>query len=119
MRGNAKDFETTMDTEDYSFKETTWGDMHVELGTVNKEIDVSPFLKGLPDDRCQSPHWGYLFKGRIRVNYGDREEVIEAGDTYYMEPGHTAVIDRTCLFDYWSIVSLAARRLQEAMSLCA
>jgi hypothetical protein len=93
MRGNAKDFETTMDTEDYSFKETTWGDMHVELGTVNKEIDVSPFLKGLPDDRCQSPHWGYLFKGRIRVNYGDREEVIEAGDTYYMEPGHTAVIE--------------------------
>jgi quercetin dioxygenase-like cupin family protein len=82
-----------MDTDDYSFREATWGDMHVEMGTVNTEIDVAPFLKGLPNDMCQAPHYGYLFKGRVRVNYGDREEVIEAGDTYYMEPGHTAVIE--------------------------
>jgi quercetin dioxygenase-like cupin family protein len=82
-----------MDTDDYLFRETEFGDMHVELGKVNTEIDVTPLLKGLPNDRCQAPHWGYLFKGRVRVNYGDREEIIEAGDTYYMEPGHTAVIE--------------------------
>ena len=28
--------------------------------------DESPF-KGLPDDRCQCDHWGYLFKGSFRV----------------------------------------------------
>src|SRR5207245_7421707 len=29
--------------------------------------DLAPLLKGLPDDRCQCPHWGFLFKGRIVV----------------------------------------------------
>jgi quercetin dioxygenase-like cupin family protein len=82
-----------MDTDDYVFKETDFGDMHVELGKVNTEIDVTPYLKGLPNDRCQARHYGYLFKGRVRVNYGDREEIIEAGDTYYLEPGHTAVVE--------------------------
>jgi quercetin dioxygenase-like cupin family protein len=26
--------------------------------------------------------------GRLTVRYGDREEVIEAGDAFYMLPGH-------------------------------
>ena len=26
--------------------------------------DASSMVKGLPDDRCQAPHWGYLFWGR-------------------------------------------------------
>ena len=32
--------------------------------------DESPF-NGLPDDRCQCPHWGYLIKGSFRVTYRD------------------------------------------------
>jgi len=45
-------------------------------------------LKGLPGDSCQCPHWGYLFSGRITVTYADHEEVYEAGDAFYMTPGH-------------------------------
>ena len=45
-------------------------------------------LRGLPDDRCQAPHWGYLFSGRIVVDYGDRQETILGGQAYYIEPGH-------------------------------
>ena len=37
--------------------------------------DESPF-KGLPDDRCQCDHWGYLFKGSFRVTYLDGPEEI-------------------------------------------
>jgi hypothetical protein len=42
----------------------------------------------LPDDRCQAPHWGYLFSGKIVVYYKDRSETIEGGSAYYIEPGH-------------------------------
>jgi len=40
-------------------------------------------VKGLPDDRCQAPHWGYVFSGKIVVDYGDLEETIEGGQAYY------------------------------------
>jgi len=50
--------------------------------------DASPF-KGLPDDRCQCDHWGYLFEGSFRVTYGDgEEEVVHAGEAYHLRPGH-------------------------------
>ena len=50
--------------------------------------DESPF-KGLPDDRCQCDHWGYLFKGSFRVSYKDApDEVVNAGEAYHLRPGH-------------------------------
>jgi hypothetical protein len=50
--------------------------------------DESPF-KGLPNDRCQCDHWGYIFKGSFRVTYVDGpEEIIRAGDAYHLRPGH-------------------------------
>ena len=46
-------------------------------------------FKGLPDDACQSPHWGYLFKGRFRAPLTDGGEiVVSAGEAYYLPPGH-------------------------------
>ena len=27
--------------------------------------DMAPMFVGLPDDRCQCPHWGYVFKGKL------------------------------------------------------
>src|ERR1022692_1393692 len=27
--------------------------------TIRQGADLAPMLKGLPDDRCQCPHWGY------------------------------------------------------------
>lgn len=50
--------------------------------------DESPF-KGLPDDRCQCDHWGYLFSGSFRVIYLDgSEEIVHAGEAYHLRPGH-------------------------------
>ena len=50
--------------------------------------DESPF-QGLPSDRCQCDHWGYVFKGSFRVTYPDGpEEVIRAGEAYHLRPGH-------------------------------
>ena len=50
--------------------------------------DESPF-KGLPGDRCQCDHWGFLFKGAFRVRYTDGpDEIVRAGEAYHLRPGH-------------------------------
>ena len=55
--------------------------------------DFCQFLKGLPHDHCQCPHWGYLLEGQIKVDYQDgSSEVVEPGDLYYWPPGHTIAV---------------------------
>jgi cupin domain len=54
----------------------------------NVDADTAPLLKGLPDDRCQCPHWGYVLKGRVVFTFEDREEIHEAGDAFYVPGGH-------------------------------
>jgi len=63
-------------------------DTTVDFVTIRQDHSLAPLLKGLPDDRCQCPHWGYLFSGQLTVEYADRTEVIEAGEAFYMPPGH-------------------------------
>jgi hypothetical protein len=92
MRISKSDMKTVMETDDMSMKEEIWGDMQVGYNSTETEIDVGPLLKGLPNDMCQAPHWGYVFRGNIQIKYPDREENINAGDTFYIEPGHTGVI---------------------------
>ncbi len=55
------------------------------------ERDLAPLFRGLPDDRCQVPRLGYVVAGRMTFRFADREETYEAGDAYYVPPGHTPV----------------------------
>jgi hypothetical protein len=63
-------------------------DYTAEFVTIHQSHSLADMLKGLPGDRCPCPHWGYLIAGRITVSYEDHEEIIEAGDAFYMTPGH-------------------------------
>ncbi len=94
MRGSRKDMRLAEDYgEDFRSHQAEWGGMIAELSSFPAGTDATAIFKGLPDDMCQSPHWGYVLKGRLRVRYKDREEVIEGGDAYYLEPGHVAIYD--------------------------
>jgi hypothetical protein len=64
------------------------GDMSAAFVRFPKGTDMGPALKGLPGDLCQVPHWGYLFKGRLKMRTEDGEEVYEAGQAFYWPPGH-------------------------------
>jgi hypothetical protein len=68
------------------------GGYTVGFETFREDADGTPLFKGLPDDRCQSPHWGYVVNGRITFRYADHEEIYETGDAYYAPPGHIPVI---------------------------
>jgi glyoxylate utilization-related uncharacterized protein len=60
----------------------------VNFVTFHEDIDATPLMKGLPDDRCQCPHWGYVISGQLHFRFADREETFEAGDAFYLPPGH-------------------------------
>jgi len=53
--------------------------------------DGSPFV-GLPDDRCQCSHFGYVKKGSITYKPASGDETFYAGDAYVVGPGHTPVL---------------------------
>ncbi len=63
-------------------------DLTVDFVTIREAHSLAPMLAGLPGDSCPCPHWGYLFAGSLTVSYADHEEVYQAGDAYYMTPGH-------------------------------
>ena len=77
---------------DYEGRQVDAGEMRIAFESMPAHFppDESPF-KGLPDDRCQCPHWGYVISGAVTFKYADREEVCEAGDAFYTPPGHVPV----------------------------
>ena len=64
----------------------------INFTTFHQDIDGTPLMKGLPDDRCQCPHWGYVLSGRMTYRFADHEEVFEAGDAFYLPPGHIPIV---------------------------
>ena len=61
--------------------------------TYTDDADPAPLFQGLPDDRCQCPHWGVVLKGTLTYRHADgSEDVIGAGEAYYVGPGHLPVM---------------------------
>jgi hypothetical protein len=67
------------------------GTLSAEYLTLGAGTDIAPLLKGLDDDACQSPHWGYVLSGEVVVTYtnGRDEEICKAGDLIYWPAGHS------------------------------
>jgi hypothetical protein len=88
---------------------------------VGEDVDLTPLLEGLPGDVCPSPHWGYVFEGRMWWRFGEREEVFVAGDAYYVPPGHTAGADAESSFVVFSpaevMAEVDAHMMRRAMQL--
>jgi hypothetical protein len=64
----------------------------VAFETYKADVDPASLFAGLPDDRCQCPHWGIVVRGRLTMRFADHEETYQAGDAYYAPPGHTPVV---------------------------
>lgn len=67
------------------------GGYTVGFETYTEDADAAQLFRGLPDDRCQCPHWGYVLSGRVDFRFADRNESYEVGDAYYAPPGHTPI----------------------------
>ena len=84
------DVEGATARQQYAFGDATgYGEFAAEYFSLAAGTDFTPLLKGLEDDLCQCPHWGYLITGRILVTYkGGKQETISSGDLFYWPPGH-------------------------------
>lgn len=67
-------------------------DMTVGFETHKVDVDPAPLFVGLPEDRCQSRHYGYVLAGKIVFRYADHDETYVAGDAYVAPPGHTPLM---------------------------
>ena len=68
------------------------GGYTVGFETYTADADLTPMFAGLPDDRCQCAHWGYVVKGKLTFKTANGDETFETGDAYYVGPGHTPVL---------------------------
>jgi hypothetical protein len=118
MHGSKQDLPVAFDGDGVRSQQVEWSEMNAALESFPAGLDTAPLFKGLPDDRCQCPHWGYILKGRIRIRYADHDEVISAGDLYYMAPGHlplfeedSEVIEFSPKGEYQKTMEVAERNL--------
>ncbi len=89
MHVSKADLEPTVIGE-YEGRSVDSGDFRIAFESMPSHFppDESPF-KGLPGDRCQCDHWGFLFEGSFRVAYNDggEDEIVRAGEAYHLRPG--------------------------------
>jgi hypothetical protein len=93
----------------------------VGFETYHHDVDPAPFFAGLPDDRCQCPHWGVVSSGQVTFRWADHEETYVAGDAYYAAPGHlpliaagTAVVEFSPTAELDATMAVVQRNLAEA-----
>ena len=70
------------------------GEFGAEYFVLGAGVDIAPLLKGLQDDLCQAPHWGYVINGSVTVTYrdGSTEQCI-TGDLFHWPAGHTVRVE--------------------------
>lgn len=69
---------------------TGFGAMGGEYFSLAAGMDIAPLLKGLQDDGCQAPHWGYMIAGEVVVTYTDgKTDTCKESDLFYWPPGHS------------------------------
>jgi mannose-6-phosphate isomerase-like protein (cupin superfamily) len=72
--------------------ETVAEGYEISILDMRQDSDLAPMLRGLPDDRCTSPHWGYVVSGLLTFTFADRAEAFGAGEAFYVGPGHTPAV---------------------------
>ena len=87
-RASKADTPVSVEAEQVEFRNAELDGYTVTFGLFKTDSDPTPLFRGLPDDRCQSPHWGVIVSGKITFRYPDHDETYVAGDAFHAPPGH-------------------------------
>jgi hypothetical protein len=99
MKLRKEDVPVALEMPVATFRVAEWDNMALAYVKLKAGVDATPLLEGLPDDKCQCPHWGYILEGAIHVLYSDgKEEVCRAGDMFHGPAGHTVRVDEDTSF---------------------
>jgi AraC-like ligand binding domain len=93
----------------------------IEFVSFRQDIDGTPLLKGLPGDSCGCPHWGYVLTGKLTFRFAGHEEAAEAGDAFYLPPGHiplaeagTEYVQFSPALEHQAVAAAMVKNMQEA-----
>src|SRR6187397_552388 len=98
MRINKHEIPTVIDVPGAKARQLTafgnadgCGTLAAEYFSLGAGTDIAPLLRGLEDDACQAPHWGYVISGQLVVSYtGERpDDSCAGGDVFYWPAGHS------------------------------
>jgi hypothetical protein len=81
-----------MESEVLTSRQAELDDFTVVFEEYHVDADGTPMFRGLPDNRCQCPHWGCVVRGELRLRYAEGDETYRAGDAYVARPGHVPVV---------------------------
>jgi hypothetical protein len=96
------------------------GGMTIAFERLSAGVETAPLYQGLPEDACQSPHWGYVISGRLRAIATDgSEDIAEAGQAYYLPPGHNVVVEEDALVVEFSPTHERAATMEHAAKMMA
>ena len=98
MRATRNEIPILFGADPSAVRGVDWGQLRAGVATLPAGADLTPLFKGLPNDKCHCPHWGYVLKGRMRVTYDDGEELLTAGDLFHLPAGHTAIVEEDIEF---------------------
>ena len=97
-------------------------DHTVSFETFKRDLDVAPYLRGLPGGACTCRHIGYVTSGQITFRWDDHEETYVEGDAYVAGPGHrpliaagTAVVEFSRTAELQPVMAVIGRNI-EAMA---
>jgi hypothetical protein len=73
---------------------TGYSKISCEYFTLAAGVDTTPLFRGLEDDLCQCPHWGFVLRGRLTTtDVNGAQETVNANDLFYWPPGHNVRVD--------------------------
>jgi hypothetical protein len=94
MALNVRDMPIEITQGDLVTRYVELGDMAIRHATLPAGTDMAPVLKGLPGDRCPSPHWGVVLAGTITITHEvGTWETVQAGQLYHWPAGHTGATE--------------------------
>ena len=88
-RTNKAEAPVVMESEVLTSRHAQLDDFTVVFEDNHVDADGAPVFKGLPDARCQCPHWGVVVSGELRLRYADGDDIYRAG-----KPGKQQPIER-------------------------
>lgn len=88
----------------------------------DQDGDPAALFRGLPDDRCQCPHWGVVLKGTLIYDEADGSRIeIGEGEAYHVGPGHlpvftagTEIVEFSPTADLAKTIEVVMRNVEEA-----
>ncbi len=73
---------------------TDFSTISCEYFTLAAGLDTTPIFKGLEEDLCLCPHWGFVLDGQLTtIDGAGKQETVCANDLFYWPPGHNVRVD--------------------------